>query len=220
MFLANSEYLTKIKNLADMSRELNLSVYIWGEKGVGKTTLAKYISPNAIINKINTNYPCIIENFDKNPMLYENIPILIATGEKPMDKAILKKYFAFEIELKPLTEHPEDIEFFMEYFLQKAKEELKIDKKIKIQNPDISENLNSLKKQVYKELLKPSMEEIYKILKEYLKEKHSTYEEEINRFEKILFSAMKEKYHSKLQISERLKINRVTLTKKMKALNV
>ncbi|WP_024790857.1 MULTISPECIES: Fis family transcriptional regulator [unclassified Lebetimonas] len=220
MFLTNSEYLTKIKNLADMSRELNLSVYIWGEKGVGKTTLAKYISPNAIINKINTKYPCIIENFDKNPMLYENIPILIATGEKPMDKAILKKYFAFEIELKPLIDRPEDIAFFMEYFLQKAKEELKIDKKIKIQNPDISENLNSLKKQVYKELLKPNREEIYKILKEYLKEKHSTYEEEINRFEKILFSAMKEKYKSKLQISERLKINRVTLTKKMKALNV
>jgi DNA-binding NtrC family response regulator len=220
MFLSNSEYLTKIKNLADMSRELNLSVYIWGEKGVGKTTLAKYIAPNAIINKINPNYPCIIENFDENPLIYENIPVLIATGNKPLNKTILKKYFEIEIEIKPLIKHPEDIEFFTNYFIKKAKEELKINKNITIKNPDISENLNSLKRQIYKELLKPDKNEIYNILKEYFKKEHLTYDEEIKEFEKTLFEAMKEKYTSKLKISEKLKINRVTLTKKMKALGV
>jgi len=220
MFLAKSEYLKKIKNLADMARELNLSVYIWGLRGVGKTTLAKYILPNALINKTHENFPCILENFDKNPILNEHKTVIIATGEKPLHKDILKKYFAFDIELKPLNEHPEDIDFFIEYFINKAKEELKIKKDIKIQKPDISENLNSLKRQIYKEFLKPNKDEIYKILKEYLKDEHQTYEEEINKFEKTLFSAMKEKYHSKLKISEILKINRVTLTKKMKALNV
>ncbi|GAX86925.1 conserved hypothetical protein [Lebetimonas natsushimae] len=220
MFLTNSDYLKKIKNLASMARELNLNVYIWGERGVGKTTLARYIAPNAIINKINPNHPCIIENFDENLIPNTNFPIMVATGSKPLNRSVFRKYFEIEIELKPLKEHPEDIEFFIEYFTKKAKEELKINKNIIIKNPDISENLNSLKRQIYKEMLKPNKNEIYEILKEILKNEHSTYEEEINLFEKNLFTAMKEKYRSKLKISEKLKINRVTLTKKMKALGV
>jgi len=42
MFLSKSKYLQKIKNIADMAKELKLNVYIWGEKGVGKSFLAKY----------------------------------------------------------------------------------------------------------------------------------------------------------------------------------
>jgi DNA-binding NtrC family response regulator len=211
MFLAKSDYLKKIKNIADMAKELKLNIYIWGEKGVGKTFLAKYIASNPSF---------IIEDFDKNPFLQTN-NLIIATGSKPLNKELLKKYFAMDIELKPLKEHPEDIEAFLNYFIKEAKEELKIDKNISIQNPDISENLNSLKRQVYKELLKPqTKEEVYELLEEILLTKHSTYEEEINNFEKTLFSAMKKLYKSKLKISEKLKINRVTLTKKMKALDV
>ena len=211
MFLAKSDYLKKIKNIADMAKELKLNIYIWGEKGVGKTFLAKYIASNPSF---------IIEDFDKNPFLQTN-NLIIATGSKPLNKELLKKYFAMDIELKPLKEHPEDIEAFLNYFIKEAKEELKIDKNISIQNPDISENLNSLKRQVYKELLKPqTKEEVYELLEEILLTKHSTYEEEINNFEKTLFSAMRKLYKSKLKISEKLKINRVTLTKKMKALDV
>ena len=63
-------------------------------------------------------------------------------------------------------------------------------------------------------------EEIYSLLKEAYLHDHLTYEEELKLFEKSLFEAMRLKYGSKLKISEHLKINRVTLTKKMKALNV
>jgi len=208
MFIAKSNYLQHIKKLADMAKELKLNIYIWGERGVGKSFLARYIiSPSFII-----------EDFDKKP--FTDKKFFIATGSSALNSDLLKKYFAMDIELKPLKEHPEDIEAFINYFLAKAKEELKIDKNIIIKNPDISENLNSLKRQIYKELLKPSKEEIFEILKELLKEQHSTYENEVNNFERILFSAMKEKYQSKLKISEKLKMNRVTLTKKMKALDV
>ena len=221
MFLAKSEYLKKIKRLADMAKELKVNVYIWGDRGVGKSFLAKYIAPNAIINpKSPTINPVIIEDFDKNPTFEFNNTLLIATGSKRLDKNLLKN-FTIDIEIKPLKEHPEDIDAFIEYFLSNAKEELKIDKNIKILNPDISENLNSLKKQIYKKLLLPeNKDEILELLFEYYLQNHSSYEEEINSFEKILFSAMKEKYRSKLKISEMLKINRVTLTKKMKALDV
>ena len=222
MFLAKSEYLQKIKNIADMARELNLNVYIWGERGVGKSFLAKYIAPNAIINpKTPTINPVIIENFDNLNNLPQKSSVIIATGSKPLDKTIFDKFFDLDIELKPLKDHPEDIENFVEYFSEKAKEELKINEKTTIQNPDISENLNSLKRQIYKNLLfSNDKKDILKELENYYLKEHSTYEEELKDFEKTLFSAMKKRYKSKLKISEHLKINRVTLTKKMKELDV
>jgi DNA-binding NtrC family response regulator len=224
MFLATSEYLKKIKNIANMCKEMQINVYIWGERGVGKSFLARYISPNAIVNpKTSTINPVIIEDFDKNPLMDTKSSFLVATGTKPLNKEILKKFFVMDIELKPLKDHPEDIETFIKYFTQKAKEELKIEKNIKILTPDISENLNSLKRQIYSKFLFPeNKEEIFKLLKEYYEttDEEITYEEEINMFEKTLFSAMKTKYKSKLQIANHIKINRVTLTKKMKALDV
>ena len=221
MFLAKSSYLQQIKNIADMAKELKLNVYIWGEKGVGKTFLAKYIAPKALINPKNTssNYPVIIENFDKiNSFKTKNI--LIATGEKPLNKEILKKFFDLDIELKPLKEHIEDIEEFINYFINQIQKELKIDKEINIKNPDISENLNSLKRQIFKKALFNSKDEILEELFEFYLKKNKSYEEELKDFEKTLFMAMREKYKSKLKISEKLSLNRVTLTKKMKALDV
>ncbi len=222
MFLAKSEYLQKIKNIADMAKELKLNVYIWGEKGVGKSFLAKYISPNAVVNPESvTVNPVILENFDKIVDLTQNYSLLIATGSKPLDKTIFERYFDLDIELKPLISHPEDIKYFMEHFIKLAKKELKTDKKIDISNPDISENLNSLKRQIYKSLLfENDKQEILKELENYYLKNHSTYEEELKDFEKTLFNAMRKKYKSKLKISEHLKLNRVTLTKKMKGLNV
>ncbi len=223
MFLAKSSYLQKIKNIANMCKEMKINVYIWGERGVGKTFLAKYISPNAIINpKTPTIKPIIIEDFDKNPFIETKNSFIVATGSKPLSKEKLKKYFIMDIELKPLKEHPEDIEEFIKLFSKQAKKELKIDKEIKISTPDISENLNSLKRQIYTQLLMPqSKKEIFKLLQNfYAQSENITYEEEINNFERALFSAMKIKYKSKLQIAKQIKINRVTLTKKMKALNV
>ena len=221
MFLAKSEYLKKIKNIADMAKELNLNIYIWGERGVGKTFLAKYISPNAILNPSTpTIKPVILENLD-NLENFSKAPQLIAIGEKKLEKFFLDKYFDLDIELKPLKDHPEDIEIFINHFLKTAQKELKIEKNINIKNPDISENLNSLKRQVYKNLLfEDNKELILEELFNYYLKNHSTYEQELKDFEKTLFKAMREKYKSKLKISEKLKINRVTLTKKMKGLDV
>jgi len=222
MFLAKSEYLQKIKNIANMARELNLNVYIWGEKGVGKSFLAKYIAPNAIINPDTpTINPVIIEDFDKLNNFPQKNSLLIATGTNPLNKTIFNKYFDLDIELKPLNEHSEDIDEFIKYFINEAKKELKLKKNINISKPDISENLNSLKRQIYKTLLfAEDKKAILNELKSYYIHNHLTYEEEIKDFEKTLFLAMREKYKSKLKISEKLNINRVTLTKKMKALNV
>jgi len=220
MFIAKSEYMQKIKNIADKIKTLKLNVYIWGDVGVGKTFLAKYIAPDGIINpNKDILKPVIIEDFDKKLQIV-NGEFIIATGSKPLNKDIIDRYFTIDIELKPLKERKEEINDFISLFTKEASEILKINKKIKIKNPDISENLNSLKRQVYKKMLLSSKNEIFDALKEILKEEHLTYDEEIKTFEKVLFSAMKEIYKSKLKISEKLKMNRVTLTKKMKELNV
>jgi DNA-binding NtrC family response regulator len=223
MFLATSEYLQKIKNIADMCKELKINVYIWGEKGVGKSFLASYIAPNAVKNpKTSTINPVIIEDFDTNPVFDFKSNLVIATGSKPLNKDLLKKYFTMDIELKPLREHPEDIKEFINLFKQQAKKELKIEKEIIVNNPDISENLNSLKRQIYSMYLMPQKkEELFGLLERFYENlEEFSYEEEINLFEKALFLAAKTKYKSKLQIAKNLKINRVTLTKKMKALDV
>jgi DNA-binding NtrC family response regulator len=224
MFLATSDYLKKIKKLADMCKDLKVNVYIWGERGVGKTFLAKYIAPNAVMNpKTSTINPVIIEDFDKNPVFDVKGSVVVATGTNPLNKDILKKYFTMDIELKPLREHPEDIGDFLALFEEEARGNLKIEKKITINSPDISENLNSLKRQVYREFLMPSnIDEVFSFLQNAY-EKYTgdvTYEKELKKFEKTLFSAMKKRYKSKLQISQNIKINRVTLTKKMKELDV
>ena len=224
MFIAKSNYLKKIKNIATLAKDLKINVYIWGNRGVGKTFLAKYIASNGVINpSTSTINPIIIEDFDKQPIINFNYSFLVATGSKPLSKSILKKYFNMDIELKPLKEHKEDIEAFINHFINQAKNELKIKKEISILNPDISENLNSLKKQIYNLLLTPTnKQELFNIIKSFYEnfDEEVIYEEEINSFEKALFSAMRKKYKSKLQIANHLKINRVTLTKKMKALNV
>ena len=215
MFLAKSSYLQKIKKLADMAKELKLNVYIYGERGVGKTFLAKYISPNAIINPTKeTINPVIIEDFDKK-LIDIKSNWIVATGTEP----IKNKLFSATIELKPLRERKEDIEHFKEFFIKEAQKELKIYEDIKI-TPDISENLNSLKRQVYKTLLCLDKKDILESLFNYYLKEHLTYEEELKDFEKTLFSAMRKKYKSKLKISENLQMNRVTLTKKMKDLDV
>ena len=37
MFIAKSNYLKKIKNIATLAKDLKINVYIWGNRGVGKT---------------------------------------------------------------------------------------------------------------------------------------------------------------------------------------
>lgn len=225
-FIAKSLASEKIKKVAFMAKEIGLNVYIYGEKGVGKTFLAHYIAPDALIYTpgVKThNTPVIIENFDTLKSFEFNFERIIATGTTPLTPSLKEKFFTVDIELKPLIEREEEIEAFAEHFLKEAREILKIDSDIKEIRYDISENLNSLKKSIFKQLLLSSFgrEDVIMMLKLFFDvhyDENSSYDEALLLFDKALIEVLLKKYKSKLQVSKQLKINRATLTKKVKAI--
>jgi len=206
MFIAQSPISKKVHKLALMLKEMNINVYIYGPKGSGKTFLANFIA-------------------SENDEIIENIKILpntlnrvIATGEKKI-YSDLQEFFPMQIELKHLKDRKEDINEFIKLFINQAKKELKIDKIIKYKYSN--ENLNELKQSIYKEFLCEdyNTKEIIKILQIYFDKNYTendSYSSMLKIFDKALIEVLLNKYKSKLQVAKHLKINRNTLTKKVK----
>lgn len=224
-FVADSLISKKIYKLALMMREMDINVYIYGEKGVGKTFLANFISPNAQIynDKLSSvNNDVIVENIQDIKNFKFDYKRIIATGNSKL-YGELKNKFTIEIELKPLSKRKEDIKGFVKLFQNEAKNVLQIDKNIKNLNIDISENLHSLKREIYKKFLciDYEKEEVINILKEYFQKNYNeseSYSSVLKIFDKALIEMLLDKYGSKLQVAKHLKINRNTLTKKVKAI--
>jgi len=221
-FIAKDLVSQKIYKLALMLKEMDINVYIYGEIGVGKSFLAKFIAPNAKIynDKLNSSDEVIVEDI-KNDFKF-NYKRVIATGKSAL-YGDLEKHFTMQIELKPLNERKKDIKEFIKLFTHQAKEELKIDKNIENINIDISENLHSLKKEIYKQLLcnDYNKNDIIKILKTFFNQNYSeedSYNSMLKIFDKALIEVLLTKYKSKLQVANHLKINRHTLTKKVNEL--
>jgi len=222
-FIANSLISKKIHKLALMLRDMDINVYIYGDIGVGKSHLAKFISPNAKLynDKLSdTDTEVIVENI-KNDFNFK-FKRIIATGYSPL-YGDLKDKFTMEIELKPLNKRKEDIDDFIQLFIKQAKEELKIDKKIDNIEIDLSQNLHSLKRTIYKKFLceEYTKSDIINILKEFFDKNYTendSYNSMLKIFDKALIDVLLKKYKSKLQVAKHLKINRHTLTKKVNEL--
>jgi DNA-binding NtrC family response regulator len=219
-FIAVSPISKKIYKLASMLRDMDVNVYIYGEEGVGKSFLAKFISPNAILynDKLkDTNQEVIIENITHIP---DNFKRIIATGNSPLF-GDLKDKFTMQIELKPLNERKEDISAFYQLFEAQAKQELKIQKEIiPLKNP---KNLHIIKQDIYKQLLCNDYDknDIIDVLKQFFRNHYTqddSYNSMLKLFDKALIEVLLDKYKSKLQVAKHLKINRHTLTKKVNEL--
>jgi len=222
-FIANSLISKKIHKLALMLRDMDINVYIYGDIGVGKSHLARFISPNAKLynNKLNdTENEVIVENIQNDfDFKFKRI---IATGYTPL-YGDLKDKFTMEIELKPLNERKEDIKDFISLFSNQAKEDLKIDKTIDNIELDLSQNLHSLKRSIYKKLLCDDFDknDIITILKEFFDKNYTendSYNSMLKIFDQALIEVLLKKHKSKLQVAKHLKINRHTLTKKVNEL--
>jgi transcriptional regulator with AAA-type ATPase domain len=207
-YIANDLKSKKIKKLAIMLRELDVNVYIYGNRGVGKSYLASFISGE------------IIENFDELKTFPPIKNRLIAIGSKPLSQNLKEKFnIQVEIKLEDLDKREKDLEEFIHYFKEEVQKELKIDYDFDVKI-DISQNLNSLKRSIYKSALCKgnTKEEIISLLEEWFDNNYtdnSSYNQEIKIFDEAIIKSMKKKYKSKLQMAKHLKLNRATLSKKV-----
>ena len=207
-YIANDLKSQKIKKLAIMLRELDVNVYIYGNRGVGKSYLASFISGE------------IIENFDELKTFPPIKNRLIAIGSKPLSQNLKEKFnIQVEIKLEDLDKREKDLKEFIHHFKEEVKKELKIDYDFDVK-VDISQNLNSLKRGIYKSALCKinTKEEIISLLEEWFDNNYtneSSYNQELKIFDEAIIKSMKKKYKSKLQMAKHLKLNRATLSKKV-----
>ena len=210
-YIANDPKSKKIKKLALMLRNLDINIYIYGEKGTGKSYLANFIANGEIV-----------ENFDALNSLPKLKNRLIAVGSHKINDSLKEKFkISVEIELDPLNRRPLDTEEFIEHFKKEVQRELKIENEPENLSIDLSENLNSLKRSIYSSYICQirTKDEVIKCLENYFERyynsEESNYNEELKLFDKAIIGALKKRYKSKVQIAKHLKINRATLSKKM-----
>jgi DNA-binding NtrC family response regulator len=247
-FLAADSKTKEIAKTALMARNLAISVLIGGERGAGKTTLAKYIAPDAAVinadrdsgnpeSEINEillrTDAIIIENFDKINNL-DRIDLgekkVIATTTKNLNSEIIDHYFGLTLFLQPLSDRPNDTLLLAEMFLNEAKNLLGIDEKFNLKNAefDLSLNAISLRKSVLKFAIINSLDEqdLLSLMQKFLREKlrsgtsENIYRDFLYLYEKPLIAAGLAQYGSQLRLSAALGINRNTLRKKVYELDV
>ncbi|MEO1942572.1 MAG: hypothetical protein ABGW77_06770 [Campylobacterales bacterium] len=212
-FIAVSDYLKQVKRVAEQGAQLQMNLYIWGETGTGRHFLAHYIGSLAPIK------PLILEGKELERFQSQN-RFVIGIGETPLSTLPNRGLFDTDIYLSPLREHPEDIPAFSTHFHREALRTLRLKRDLPPFSPDLSENLHSLKRQIYRLLLTPStLREFEECCYNFFRMSPSYrwQELEIGFTRGILWGA-RELFKTKVKISQKLRINRVTLTKKMKEL--
>jgi transcriptional regulator with PAS, ATPase and Fis domain len=239
-FIAKSKASKEILKIATLSSTLPVNCIILGDKAVGKNYLAKIVAPNAksyqaldlqkaLKSKtldLNTINEIIILDIHKigsvNQImeLFEEKHIkVVATATE--QKESYKDFFQAQIEVPPLSQRKEDVEFLKQEYIKEAKRTFLIDDDINENiELDLSNNAISLKKSIFRSILFDSLtkNDIINILEKFLLkefEEQSTYKELLSIFEIPLLRAGKKKYKSQLQMAKHFDINRNTLRKKM-----
>ncbi len=216
-YIAVAPKSKKIKKLALMLRELDVNVYVYGPKGSGKTYLCEFIANEDFEKNI------IIENFDLLKHFDKYTKRILAIGSKPLNDNLKEKFnFEINIEIPKLNDRQEDIDAFICYFIEKVKKELKIEQ-IDINFDKKFENIDQIKKEVYKQAICGdainNKGDIVCVLEDYFDvnySEQSSYFDALKIFDKALIRSVSKKYKSKTQIAKALKINRATLSKKVK----
>ena len=235
-FFTTSDQIQHIIKSFNLTKTLFVSSIIIGEAHTGKKTLARYLFPDTpLVSGINDEEvkealekydELIISDFEKlsNPssLNFDNKRI-IATANYLGNATLIDDLFAFIYTMPPLKDRPEDVNYLKTLFVREACSTLMIDEEtIDISNIPLNLTMNnkSLKKSVFLDLVKLSMEtpEIENIIYQYIL-KHldgnDGYREHLGLYERPLIKAGLKKYGSQLQLSQVLGINRNTLRKKI-----
>ncbi len=228
-FVAKSPQSVKILNVMRVSASLPVNILIEGEKGTGKETLvhtvfkniAKYsakeledVKPEAkeIFIRDFENIADVITFMNR----FKSYRIIAATTEY---KEVYEQFFPVRIHIPPLKDRPEDLEELKRLYLHKVKKEFELDSMPQEFELDLSKNAISLKRSIYERALFEKLDEerFMELSEEFLKNRvEMGYKELLRYFEIPLLRAAKKRYKSALAMSRILKLNRATLTAKLK----
>lgn len=235
MFFSNCEKIKQIKKGFELTRNMQISTLLYGEANIGKKTLVKSIYNNAIWvdgndflkvkNAFLENSEVVIYNFDIHKNYdtddFNNKKIVAIANETTVPDYI-DSLFGFIYKMPSLKERPEDLKFFVDKYTKEANENLAKEDSINfnIGTVDISDNIRSLKIDIYKKIAFNNLEknEIQDILYDYFKKNlhgNNDYVKFLNIFEYPLIKAGLDKFGSQLKLSQILGINRNTLRKKV-----
>lgn len=238
-YIAKSRASVEALKSANLLKSLNLNALIYGDRGVGKHTLASYVMDaptidgsklQELLNAIEVHDKLIIKNFDKIPnftkvknFLNTHKNKIIATSTISLNSKIEDDFFSLKIFIPPLKERLEDVEGLSKLFYEEARQmfsENSDSMDFKNLELDLSENCYSLRRSIFSTYLKNSFNEkdILDILEKFLFEKletQSDYRNLLYLFDVPLIKSGFKKFGSQLSMSKAFGLNRNTLRKKI-----
>lgn len=238
-FLTASSASIEAFKTANLLKGLGVNAVIFGEKGTGKLTLARYILPHApvidasrfdeLLDAIESHSEVIIHRLDNVANLKRLIEMLqktrtrvVATAGFRYSQDQLDEIFTIRLALPPLSERSEDVKILIDAFVKEARQSLGKTEPFRMEEfvPDLSENAISLRRQVYLHYLFDSIGEndLMGIMEHYLINRlggNNDYRQFLHLYEVPLIRAGLKRFKSQLQLSEKLGLNRNTLRKKI-----
>ena len=224
---------------ATLLKTLSVNALISGAIGVGKKTLARYILSDApvyegseyeeILTALQNTKEIIIVNLENIPNIKKVLDLvkeksvrLIATAKSSFYSEYIDDTFSVKFDIPPLSARPEDVKELVQIYMQDAAKLFKTSAVLDMKNfrPDLSQNSNSLRRQLMISSLLQDINdiELMDILENYMEDKlgsNSDYRKLLYLYEVPLIRAGLTKYKSQLQLSDKLGLNRNTLRKKI-----
>jgi len=234
-FFTESSKVSNIIKGFNLTKTLFVSSILIGDAYTGKKSLVRYLFPAIPFvdgadqknteKQLENLQELVIFNFEK----LNNIDILdfenkriIAISNYISNEKMIDSLFAFIYHMPSLAERPEDIKILSELFKSEVRSNLMIDDdfSVKAEELDISSNIHSLRKSLYRQAFVHSCNrnDIESILFRYLHENlegNNDYKRYLSLYEKPLIEAGLKKFGSQLKLAEILGINRNTLRKKI-----
>ena len=238
-FITASEASYQAKKTATLLKTLTVNALIMGEEGVGKKSLATFILPDAsiidasnfdeLLSTLESSNEIIITNIENSPnikrlseSITNNSVRVIATSKQSFSNEDIEDLFSIKFDIPPLKDRMDDVSVLVDVFAKEASKLFGSNEDFDMKNftPDLSQNSNSLRRQVMVNYLLQDIKdsELIGIIEKYLFDKlgsNSDYRNFLYLYEVPLINAGLKRFKSQLQLSDRLGLNRNTLRKKI-----